>query len=70
MVTSLLMQAPLRQGGSSREEEGGTYELYHSNVLAKSTSFSKLQTAALIELLPPLLFLTALHCSWSVGFVS
>ena len=45
-------QAPLweglwRQGCSSREEEGGTWELYHSNVLAKSTFFSKLQTAAL-----------------------
>ena len=31
----------------SREEDGGTWELYHSNLLAKPTFFSKLQTAAL-----------------------
>ena len=32
----------------SIEEEGGTWDLYHSNLLAKSTFFSKLQTAALM----------------------
>ena len=32
---------------SSREEEGGTWELYHSNILAKSTFCWNLQTAAL-----------------------
>ena len=37
-----------RQGCSSREEEGGTWELYHSHFLTKSTFFSKLQTAAVI----------------------
>ena len=34
----------------SREEERGVWELYHSNILAKSTFFSKLQTAALMIL--------------------
>ena len=48
-----VQQAPLweglwRQGCSSREGEGGTWELCHSNLLAMSTFFSKLQTAALI----------------------
>ena len=39
-----------RQGCSSREEEGGTWELYHSNILTKSNFFSKPQTAALNKL--------------------
>ena len=54
VVTSLHLHIRLlcgeglwRQRCSSREEEGGTWELYRSNVLAKSTFFSKLQTAAL-----------------------
>ena len=48
-------QAPLWAGAlkaelqCSREEEGGNWELYHSNFLTKSTFFSELQTAALIK---------------------
>ena len=39
----------MKAGLQSREEEGGTWELYHSNILAKSTFFSKLHTATLNE---------------------
>ena len=53
MVTSLLVHSSSVGRGfegraaRSREEEGGSWELYHSNILAKSTLFSKPQTAAL-----------------------
>ena len=41
---------PLWEGlRRQRAEEGLTWELYHSNVLAKFTLSSKLQTAALIN---------------------
>ena len=49
MDTSLLVHRLLCGRGleSSREEEGVSWELYHTNFLTKSTFFSKLQTAAL-----------------------
>ena len=49
VITSLLVHGRLLcgRGFEGSEEEGGTWD--HSNVLAKSTLFSKLQTAALIN---------------------
>ena len=50
MVTSLLVHSRLLlcgRGLEGREEEEQTWELFHSNVLSKSTFLSELQTAAL-----------------------